>query len=162
MEIFWIILTVVVMCAGLAGVFLPIVPGIPLIFCCYVAYGFISGWKAYGLASIVAWGIVTAIMAAIDLYAGSFGAKRYGATRYGFWGAVAGGIIGAVIGNLPGLIVGPFVGAAAGELLAGRSSREALLAGWGTFAGFVAGTFVKFIVASVMIGTFLWQVIMAQ
>jgi uncharacterized protein YqgC (DUF456 family) len=159
METFWIAFTVTFMLAGLAGTFLPVIPGIPLIYACLIFYGFVSGWKAYGLITVIVWGVVTGLTTLVDLYAGSLGAKRYGASRWGFWGAMAGGILGAVVAGLPGIIIGPILGAAAGELLAGRSFREAWLSGWGTFIGFVSGSLVKIVVASLMIGTFVWQVL---
>ncbi len=161
METFWITFTVAVMLAGLAGTFLPMLPGVPLIYACLIFYGFVSGWKAYGLVTVIVWGVVTGVTVLIDLYAGSVGAKRYGASRYGFWGAVLGAVFGAVVAGLPGIIIGPIIGAVAGELLAGRSYREAWLSGWGTFIGFLSGSLVKIIVASLMIGTFIWQVLVA-
>jgi hypothetical protein len=65
-------------------------------------------------------------------------------------------LIGPLAAGFPGLILGPFVGAAAGELLRGRSCREALRSGWGTFIGFLVGSVVKIAVGVVMIGTFIW------
>jgi uncharacterized protein YqgC (DUF456 family) len=159
MEMFWIALTVTVMLAGLVGTLVPVLPGIPLIYACYIFYGLISGWKAFGAVTLIIGGAITGFMILLDLYAGSIGAKRFGASRYGFWGAVAGSILGALAAGLPGLIVGPVLGAAAGELIAGRSFREAWLSGWGTFVGFVGGSLVKVVVASLMIGAFIWQVL---
>jgi len=33
--------------------------GNTLIYVCYISYGFISGWKAFGLITAIAWGTVT-------------------------------------------------------------------------------------------------------
>jgi uncharacterized protein YqgC (DUF456 family) len=159
MESLWIIITVLIMLVGLVGTFIPFLPGIPLIYGCYIFYGLGTGWKAYGAGAIIAWTIVTAATMLLDFYAGSLGAKRYGASKAGMWGSILGGIIGTVAVGFPGLIIGPFVGAVAGELMAGRSHPEALRSGWGTIIGFLGGSLLKIAVGVVMIGTFLWWVV---
>lgn len=147
------------MVVGLAGTILPFLPGIILIYGGYILYGFVTGWEAYGAGAVVGWGAVTLLMTLLDLYAGSIGAKRYGASKYGMWGSVAGAMIGTISLGLPGLILGPLVGAVAGELIGGRSHREAFRAGWGTLVGFLAGSLFRIAVAVAMIGTFFWWIL---
>jgi uncharacterized protein len=159
METISIIITLLIMLTGLVGTFLPFIPGIPLIYACYVGYGLLTGWKAYGAGAVAGWGIVTGIALFLDFYAGSLGARQYGASKYGIWGSLIGAIAGMVTAGFPGLILGPFVGAIAGELLAGRPSPEAIRSGWGTLVGFLAGSLFKLALGIAMIGTFLWWVI---
>jgi len=159
MKALWTIITLLIMAVGLVGTVLPVIPGILLIYAGYLLYGFATGWQAYGLAAIVGWSVVTALVLLLDFYAGVIGARRYGASRSGTWGSLIGGLIGALAAGLPGLILGPFVGAAAGELLSGRSHREALRSGWGTFIGIMVGSVVKIAIGVVMIGTFIWWVL---
>ena len=153
-------ITLLIMAIGLVGTVLPVIPGILLIYAGYLLYGFATGWEAYGLAAIVGWSVVTALVLLLDVFAGAIGARKYGATRFGTWGSLIGGVIGALAAGFPGLILGPFVGATAGELLRGRSHREALRSGWGTFLGFMAGSVIKIAIGVVMIGTFIWWVIL--
>ena len=160
MKAFWTVITLLIMAIGLVGTVLPVIPGILLIYAGYLLYGFATGWQAYGLAAIVGWSVVTALVLLLDVFAGAIGARKYGATRFGTWGSLIGGVIGALAAGFPGLILGPFVGATAGELLRGRSHREALRSGWGTFLGFMAGSFIKIAIGVVMIGTFVWWVIL--
>ena len=155
MKALWTIITLLIMAMGLVGTLLPVIPGILLIYAGYLLYGFATGWQAYGLAAIVGWSVVTALVLLLDFYAGAIGAKRYGGSRSGAWGSLIGGVIGALAAGFPGLILGPFVGATAGELLRGRSHREALRSGWGTFIGFMLGSVVKTAVGVVMTGTFI-------
>ena len=159
MKIFWTVITVLIMFAGLAGTVLPFLPGVPLIYACIVVYGFFTGWEAYGLGAVTGWGIATLAAVLLDFYAGSIGARRYGASWAGTFGSVLGGIVGTLAAGLPGLIIGPFVGAAAGELIRGRSGREALRSGWGAIVGFIGGGLVKVAVGISMIGSFLWWVL---
>ena len=160
MKAFWTVITLLIMAIGLVGTVLPVIPGILLIYAGYLLYGFATGWEAYGLAAIVGWSVVTALVLLLDVFAGAIGARKYGATRFGTWGSLIGGVIGALAAGFPGLILGPFVGATAGELLRGRSHREALRSGWGTFLGFMAGSVIKIAIGVVMIGTFIWWVIL--
>ncbi|HVN78830.1 MAG TPA: DUF456 domain-containing protein [Terriglobia bacterium] len=153
------IVTLLIMVVGLVGTVMPVIPGILLIYAGYLLYGFATGWQAYGLAAIVWWSVVTALILLLDFYAGAIGAKRYGASRSGTWGSLIVGLIGTLAAGFPGLILGPFVGAALGELVRGRSYREALRSGWGTFMGFLFGSVVKIALGVVMIGTFIWWVL---
>jgi len=155
MNIFWIIITLIVMTIGLFGTIVPALPGIPLIYTSFLLYGFISEWKYYGVGAIIVWGIVTGILIFFDLYIGSLGAQKYGGSKFGIFGAFVGGIAGVIFFSFPGLIAGPFIGAVAGELIAGRTRDEAFKAGWGTLVGFLAGSLCKMAVGIVMILTFL-------
>ncbi len=159
MKALWTIVTLLIMAVGLVGTVLPVIPGILLIYAGYLLYGFATGWQAYGLAAIVGWSVVTGLVLLLDFYGGAIGAKRYGASRSGAWGSLIGGVIGTLAAGFPGLILGPFFGAAAGELLRGRSHREALRSGWGAFIGLMVGSVVKIAIGVVMIGTFIWWVL---
>jgi uncharacterized protein YqgC (DUF456 family) len=89
----------------------------------------------------------------IDLLASILGAKKVGASR----AAVVGAALGAVVGlffSLPGLIVGPFLGALAGELLVGKTWKEAGKAGLGTWLGMVLGAIAKLALTFAMLGIF--------
>ena len=91
---------------------------------------------------------------AIDVLAGYFGAKYFGATKWGTIGAIAGALIGVFFG-IVGLFVGPVVGAIAGECIAGKRMIEAGRAGWGSLLGNIGGMIGKLVIALAMIVIFL-------
>ena len=156
-----VILVIIVsslMVAGLAGTFLPLLPGLPLIYLAFVVYGFFTSWVDYGINFMLVWGIITLLISFLDYYAGALGAKKYGASPAGIWGAIIGGILGIIFLGFLGIIAGPFLGAFIGEILAGKTQSSALRASWGTFIGYLTGTMVKVIIGLIMIGTFIWQV----
>lgn len=159
MQTLWIVITALIMVAGFLGTLLPFLPGIPLIYGGYIFYGLVTGWHDYGLGAMVIWGLVVVGIALLDFYAGSVGAKKYGASRYAVWGSIIGGVLGSIVAGFFGIILGPFIGAIAGEVIAGRPWREALSSGWGTIIGLAVGHLGKVAVAIAMIGTFLWWVI---
>jgi uncharacterized protein YqgC (DUF456 family) len=79
------------------------------------------------------------------------GAKKYGASKYGLWGSIAGVILGLFVFPPWGMIFGAFVGACVGELVAGKDSRSALRAGWGVFMGNIASAAVKLTYCAVVL-----------
>lgn len=159
MSIVLLAACLIIMAVGLVGSILPVIPGIPLIFLGYVLYGFFTSWQYFGAGTIIFWGVVTAVTFAMEYYAGVIGAKRSGSSILGIWGSFIGAVIGMIVFNLAGLIVGTFAGAVAGELLAGRPAGEALRSGKGALIGFFAGSLFKLVVGLVMMGTFVWQVL---
>ena len=156
-----IILLIIVnslMLAGLAGTFLPLVPGLPLIYLAFLVYGFFTGWIDYGFNFMLVWGIITLLLMFLDYYTGALGAKKYGASPAGIWGAIIGGFLGVIFLGFLGIIAGPFLGAFVGELLSGKTHTSALRSSWGTFVGYLAGSLFKVIIGLIMIGSFIWQV----
>jgi uncharacterized protein YqgC (DUF456 family) len=139
---------------GLAGTILPTLPGTILIFAGTLVYGIFTGfeevtlWVLAVLAGISIGGLL------LDYVAGAYGAKRFGASKYGIWGAIIGGIVGLIILNIVGLIVGVFLGAIVPEILLGQGLKESLKIGWGSLLGFLGGTLMKFILGLLMIGIF--------
>jgi uncharacterized protein YqgC (DUF456 family) len=154
MHLFWVILVIVIMLAGLAGTIIPLLPDTPLIVAAAILHHFIFGQHGASWATIL---VLTSLMLAslvLDFISGSMGAKYFGATR---WGAI-GGILGAVIGIFYGpigLFIGPLAGVLLGELLGGRGLLPAGRSTWGTFLGTVAGMAGKFAIGVLMIGWFL-------
>jgi uncharacterized protein YqgC (DUF456 family) len=77
-------------------------------------------------------------------------ARRYGASKWGMWGAFLGGIAGAivgtpvpVVGNLVGAFIGVFAGAFLLEWLGRGRSDSSLKAGWGALLGRTAASAIK-------------------
>ena len=147
----WILAGVLLIVVGLAGLLLPALPGMPLLFLGAVliaaADGFVRiGYLALGLIAVLA--IVGSLL---DYFAGVLGATRSGASRWGLIGAVIGLVVGIPLG-LPGLVLGPGIGAFVLEYARDQEFRRAARAGAGVFIGFVLGTVVKYAVAAVIIG----------
>ncbi|MDQ6809532.1 MAG: DUF456 family protein [Verrucomicrobiota bacterium] len=158
MASIWWLVTIVLFAVGLIGTVVPVVPG-PTIVCAAVVLHRVM----VGPQKSVNWWIVGLIVAltllsyGFEFVAGYFGAKRFGATKWGALGAVLGGI-GGIFFGLPGLFIGPIVGAIALEFVAGRKMVAAGKAGWGTLLGNLAGMLAKLIIAASMIVIFLMNV----
>ena len=157
MEAVVLVFTLLVMLAGLAGTLLPVVPGLPLMWLAMLGYGWFTGWQAYGFTALLVTGLVVLLSMVLDYVASAVGAKKFGASRPGLFGAVAGGLLGFIFSgfNPLGLILGIFLGALALELLVSRRDLgAALTAGFGALLGFLAGSFFKFMLGLVILGFF--------
>ncbi|HEX4667347.1 MAG TPA: DUF456 family protein [Chthoniobacterales bacterium] len=155
MELFWWSVTLVLMAIGLIGTVLPILPGTTVIFAAAVIHRLMLGpEKGLGWLSILVLFGLTLASLAIDFVSAWFGARRFGATRWGRLGAFAGALVGVFFG-LPGLLVGPVVGALAGEIAGGKQLVDAGRAGWGALLGNLAGMLGKLLIALAMVSWFL-------
>ena len=147
MDIALLILGCLLIMLGLAGSFLPIIPG-PL-----------TSWL--GLLSLqyttkveqdwyfLGWTLAIAlIVMALDYVIPLLGTKALGGTKAGTIGSTIGMLLGLLF--MPfGIIFGPYIGAFAGELSQNSDRKMAFRAALGSFLGFLTGVVLKFIVSFV-------------
>lgn len=128
---------------GIAGSFLPIIPG-P-----------ITGWVGILILSfvphisidftllILSFCIALAIFI-LDYFIPSLGAKKFGGGKGSVYGSSIGLIFGILFLGPFGIILGPFLGAFLGELIINKDNKKgALKAAVGAFLGFFVGVFIK-------------------
>lgn len=152
------VLAALLVLVGLAGVVLPALPGLPLVFAGMLLSAWADDFQRVGPWSLGALGLLTAISFVVDFWATAVGAQRVGASRLALVGAVVGTFVGLFFG-LPGLFAGPFVGAVAGELLSRRDLRlaglgQATRVGFGTWVGIALGVALKLALTVLMLAIF--------
>jgi uncharacterized protein YqgC (DUF456 family) len=158
MELFWWLFAIVLFAIGLIGTVLPIVPGTTIILAGAVIHRMMLGAeKSIGWKTIALLVLLTLVSYAFDFFGTYFGAKYFGATKWGALGAIAGAAIGLFFGFI-GLFLGPIIGAVAGELIAGKRMIAAGRAGWGSLLGNLAGMIGKLVIGLGMIVIFLMTV----
>lgn len=143
---------------GIVGTVVPALPGIPLIWLTMLGFGVVDKFQRINGAFLAVLLAVTIAAEVADHLARVWGARRYGASRAGAWGAALGAIAGLFFLPL-GLVVGPFLGALVGELLAGRSIKESVRAGWGGVVGTLGSVAMKVGIAVGMTVAFVVQVL---
>ena len=148
------VMAAVLVLAGLAGVLLPALPGLPLVFAGLLLAAWAGGFEQIHVATVVVLGLLTLVSFAVDFWATAHGARRVGASRKALVGAVLGTFAGLFVFPPFGLFAGPFVGALLGELLHGRELRQAAKVGFGTWLGIVLAVVLKLGLAFAMIGMF--------
>jgi uncharacterized protein YqgC (DUF456 family) len=155
MELFWWLIVVVLFAIGLIGTVVPVFPGTTIILAAAIIHRWMLGpEKSVGWRTIVILALLTLASYAIDLVSGYFGAKYFGATRWGTFGAVIGALVGLFFG-IVGLFLGPVLGAIVGEFIAGKRMIDAGRAGWGSLLGNLGGMLGKLMIALAMITIFL-------
>jgi uncharacterized protein YqgC (DUF456 family) len=158
MDLFWWLITILLFAVGLIGTILPVFPGTTIILAGAVIHRIMLGpEKGIGWHSLVALVLLTLATYALDFLSGYFGAKYFGATKWGMFGAALGAIIGILFGII-GLLVGPVIGAIVGEFIAGKRMIDAGRAGWGSLLGNLGGMVGKLVIALAMITIFLMTV----
>jgi hypothetical protein len=152
-----ILLAVVGICLsflGLFGLALPALPGAPLLFVGLVCIAWAEDFAFVGSGTLIILAVLAVLTYAVDLIAGAFGVKRFGASPRAMLGATLGAVFGLFFGFV-GIVIGPFVGAAIGELSTGQNLRAAGRAGIGATIGLIIGIAAKLTLAFAMIGIFI-------
>jgi uncharacterized protein YqgC (DUF456 family) len=138
---------------GFAGLILPAVPGIPLVFAGLVLLAWAEGFAYVGWATLTLLGVLALLSYGIDFLAAALGTKKFGASPRAVTGAALGALIGLFFG-LPGIVLGPFVGAVIGEFSRLASAKAAARAGVGATLGLLFGALLKIALAFTMVGVF--------
>jgi uncharacterized protein len=158
MELFWWSVAVVLFAVGLIGTVLPVFPGTIIILAGALLHRMMLGpEKSVGWVTIAVLVLLTLVTYGLDFLSGYFGARYFGATKWGMFGALLGAVIGVLFG-IVGLFVGPVIGAIAGECIAGKRMIDAGRAGWGSLLGNLAAMVGKLFLALVMIAVFFMTV----
>lgn len=141
---------------GFAGLILPAVPGIPLVFAGLVLLAWAENFAYVGWMTLTLLGLLALVSYGIDFLASALGAKKFGASRRAVAGAALGALAGLFFG-LVGILLGPFVGAVLGEFSRKSSVRAAAHAGVGATLGLLFGALLKIALAFAMIGVFVFD-----
>ena len=154
MELFWWLLAVTLFAVGLIGTVLPVFPGTIIILAAAVLHRVMLGpEKSIGWGTVAILVLLTLATYALDFLSGYWGARVFGATKWGMFGATLGALVGIFFG-IVGLFIGPVIGAVLGEFIAGKRMIDAGRAGWGSLLGNLGAVIGKLLIALVMIAIF--------
>ncbi|SDD96403.1 hypothetical protein SAMN05421636_102452 [Pricia antarctica] len=156
MDIVLLIIGFILMLVGILGSFLPVLPGPPISWVGLLLLQLTSAvpqnWIFLGIT-----GAVAIIVVALDYIIPAMGTKKFGGSRAGMVGTTIGLLVSLIFPVLGifGIIIWPFIGALVGELINKADQKTALKAAFGSFMGFLTGTFLKFLVAAIFLGLFI-------
>lgn len=158
MDLIIVTLGFVCIIVGLLGSFLPVLPGPSISWVGLALLYFTKAVPAnYWILGIAL--LITIIISVLDYVIPAKGTKKFGGSSYGIWGTNIGLVIG-IFAPIPfGFLIGPFVGALVGELIYDyKDHNRALKAAAGSFVGFLASSFMKFVICVMYLGLFIWIV----
>ena len=158
MDIFLIIISLLFMFLGIIGSFLPILPGPLTSWVGLLILHFTNVVPMNWTFLIITFSIALAIWL-LDYFIPAIGTKRFGGSRAGIIGTSIGLVIGLLAPIPGGIIIGPFLGALVGELINKSTFNKAVKAAFGSFLGFLASTFIKFLVAIIYFGFYIIKLI---
>lgn len=148
----WMLALILVL-IGFAGLVLPALPGIPLIYAGLFVAAWAEDFTYISWITLLILGLLALVSYGIDFAATAMGVKKFGASPRALWGAALGTLIGIFFG-LPGLLIGPFAGALIAELSHKNDMQAATRAGFGATLGLLFGTVLKIALAFTMVGMF--------
>lgn len=149
------VITIIVILLGIAGTIVPFIPGVPLIFIAITTYGWYEGFHIITAKYIAVMATLTILSIFVDYLASTLGAKYFGSSKYGIYGALIGTVLGIFIFPPAGLLIGPWIGAIVGEMIAGKDLSNAFRTGIGTILGLFSGVAFSLILAIIMLISFL-------
>jgi len=163
LDYFLLILSILILLAGFLGCLLPVLPGPPLSFVAVIIVHF-TKFADFTANELIFLGLLALIVQVLDFIVPAWGTKKFGGSRMGTWGAIIGLIAGLFF--LPAfgpfgiftILGGPFLGAYVGEKLEGKNSEKALRAAFGSFIGFLAGTMMKLVAATIIAVYFIREI----
>jgi uncharacterized protein YqgC (DUF456 family) len=140
---------------GIAGCVLPILPGPVLIFLGLLVLALLKDFfPPLTPTLMIVMAILTVGVTIGDYMIPLWGAKKYGTSKWGIWGSVAGMATGLLFSPF-GMLLGAVIGAVAVEWLVQKEKGKAFKAGWGVIVGSLLGAVLKLGVSGMMVYYFI-------
>lgn len=156
------IIGVLFIVVGYIGSVMPSLPGPPIaLIAIYLVHFTVNPFSTVTLVVLT---LLALVMAVADYFVPIIGTKKFGGSKSGVKGSTIGLIVGVILTFMTSglgvmlLLLGPFAGAYLGEKYAGNSNEMALKSATGSFLGFLAGTFGKIIVVTIILVAYLYNI----
>lgn len=152
MEYLIYLLSIIIIIIGIVGDVIPGIPGTPVSYFSLIILQLSKNINT-STETLVIMGVMCAVITVLDYIVPAWGTKKFGGSKAGVRGSTVGLIVsivvlpmlGIVLGpfGIIGILAGPFVGAYIGEKMSGGDDTKAWRSAFGSFIGFLAGTFMK-------------------
>lgn len=160
MENFYTTISITLIVLGLVGVFIPALPGVPLVMVGIFLYAYITNFTIISIQLIIIFSLLTVISIFLDYLTTIFIAKKYNISRSNIIGMMISGLIGFLVLNVVGLVIGQAIGIVIFELISGEDWVNSIRKGGLSFLGFFINVAIKVFIVSIMVGVFAYKVIL--
>lgn len=144
------VIAVILGLVGLVGCFLPVLPGPPISWSALLILYFF-GEKEMTLSFLLIWLAVTVVVTILDYLVPAYFTKMTGGSRAASRGSLVGMLLGILFFPPLGMVVGAFLGALLCEMFFEKKNLgNSLKSAFGSFLGFLGGTFIKLASSAVM------------
>ncbi len=154
MEVFWWIVIVICFVAGIAGIVLPILPSVALVWAGVAIYHFFIDTQVLSWITWATMIFFTAIILIVDQLSNVMVVKHYGASKLSTVASLVGAFIGIFVFPPFGVVLVPFFLVLILELLQNRPLDKAFNIAFGTIVAFVGSTLAKGLMQIIMMGAF--------
>lgn len=150
------------MLLGLAGAFLPFIPGVPLVWFAATLYGILDGFEHLSLPWFLVLTALGALGTTAEVWASQAGTRAGGGSS---WSAMAGSCLGglaALFFSLPLALLAAVAAVFGLELRRRRDVRLAARGSGGWLAGWALSAVAQFSISLLMVLFFLWATIFSR
>lgn len=147
------------MLLGMAGAFLPLIPGVPLVWLGATGYALLDGFHHLSVSAFLVLTLLGATGTTAEMWATQIGARAGGASG---WSAAAGSCLGGLallFFSLPMALLAALAGVFGIELWRRGDPKTAAQGSGGWLAGWALSAVAQFSVSLFMILFFLWAVL---
>ncbi len=146
---------------GVAGIVVPILPGMLLVWFTVVVYAWRTGFEIIGWPTLTVITIIALVTGLSNIWLPLLGAQKTGAAKRALFLGVIGAIIGTFVIPIPllGTVIGYAIGVFLGEFMKQRDWRLALKSSLGGVAGWGISTVVEIVGALLILVIFVVQVL---
>lgn len=152
-TLIWLI-TLACLFIGLLGTFIPLLPGLGLIFIGILLFAIATNFTIITVPTVIICGLVALVASLASFFAGAVGARVSGGSRRAVGGSLLGSLAGILLLGPLGLPVGTFVGVLLGALSDGRSLTKATLTARHAVMGLLSAALIQFVIGVSLIITF--------
>ena len=159
MNTLFFVLAIIAIIIGIAGCFLPIIPGIPLAFAAVFLYAWYDGFVHITGFNLLVLATLTMLSMISDYVLIALGSRLTGSSKFSSIGAIIGALVGFFIIPPLGIIVFCFLGAMAAEYYLHQDTAKAWKAAIGATIGFFTGMIFKVALGSFILLFFIYKIV---
>jgi uncharacterized protein YqgC (DUF456 family) len=151
------LLLIIFLVLGIFGTFLPVLPGPSIIVAGALLHGLLTGFQPLGIGHILVLTLFALAAWGSQYLLTALGARHFGGSKKGIWGATIGLLIGFFLPLAGGMLIGAFLGGLVAEIyFEQKELRAAATSGAGAVTGIIASFALELLISGAMV-YYIWR-----